>query len=243
MKDQEERRHLSGFIRTKDAPVGMWCIDEKPDMWMRSSEGILGVEHTRLVRGEPRAGETNKRKAVRLAQRIFESAGGPVLHLWVSFRTKHIPKGETEEIARAIAEVVERNIPKPGERNLLQMWRLAPDVRPPKVLEIDIDRWPEAADSFWAVSLGGVVPRLTSDEVQKAIDAKESKVEAYRKRCDILWLLVALDGFSPSGWWDILKGVVDAQYSSSFDRVILYDHFGRESFVLDERSMSRGNTT
>jgi len=214
-------------------------MGEKPDMWMQSVRGILGIEHTRIVRGQVRAEEDTRRTIIRTAQHLFESSGGPDLQLWASFRKDHIAKDETDEIARAIARVVARNIPEQGGRNLLQMWRLAPAIRPPKVIEIDISRWVEPVDGFWTVSLGGGVPRLTSDKIQEMINAKEPKLEDYRKRCDILWLLIALDGLSPSGWWDISQDVVKAEYRSSFDRVILYDHSRRQSYTIADAPPGR----
>lgn len=149
-----------------------------------------------------------------------------------NFRNEYVAKTDVEAVARAIADVVVRNTPGPGERTLLEMWRFPPDVRPPKVSEIDISHWKEPADSIWSISLGGAVPRLAPKKVQEVIDAKEDRLPAYRSRCSTVWLLIAIDGFSPSGWWDIQQNVVNTRYHTNFDRVILYEHFGRRSFTI-----------
>lgn len=74
--------------------------------------------------------------------------------------------------------------------------------------------WCSSGPSFYPAAVGVAA-------VERAMAGKESKLAAYRERCDEAWLLVAAMG-GPSSFDGVNDAVLFHRFRSSFDRVVLF---------------------
>jgi hypothetical protein len=77
----------------------------------------------------------------------------------------------------------------------------------------------------WDFGNARIVERFATDIVQRAIDEKAKKLDAYLKCCSECWLLVVADSFRDSGSFDF-DDFGGKSFSSPFSRTYLLD-FGR----------------
>jgi hypothetical protein len=65
-----------------------------------------------------------------------------------------------------------------------------------------------------------------------AIERKERHVLEYRQECDELWLLLVVDGSTPSSNFLSVLGVREHRFQSSFDDLFLFDAFCSQVVAL-----------
>ena len=76
------------------------------------------------------------------------------------------------------------------------------------------------------------MPDIPSDLVLARINQKNDKVGKYREQCDEIWLLIVVDGFLPSTWFDVSGEALKQTYQSSFDRTYLFDFQKKKAIRL-----------
>src|ERR1051325_10633167 len=86
---QNEREQYSHILRFKesfsDFPEGILCFDDNPDVLVKTREGFLGIEHTRLYWGSLKEQESLEQRIVDRAKEMYEVSGGPPLYVNVLF--------------------------------------------------------------------------------------------------------------------------------------------------------------
>lgn len=69
---QNEREQYSHILRFKESfyefPEGILCFDDNPDVLVKTSESMLGIEHTRLYWGNLKEQESLEQRIVDLAK-------------------------------------------------------------------------------------------------------------------------------------------------------------------------------
>lgn len=238
---QNEREQYSHILRFKesfpDFPEGVLCFDDNPDVLVKTPEGILGIEHTRLYWGELKEQESLEQRIVDRAKDMYELSGRPPFYVNVLFDPKiRLGVRDIDLIAASLHRIVCRYVPAVGERFDLEGWRFVSRGFSPSIMMIFIDRPSNSCEMLWGVGRGGAVPELASDSIIAKIQAKESKIDKYLGKCSKIWLLIVEDGFAPSSYFVISDEVKKQIYKSSFDRIFLFRNFSREAIELNVES-------
>lgn len=234
---QNEREQYSHILRFKESfsefPAGILCFDDNPDVLVKTSEGILGVEHTRLFWGDLKEQESLEQRIVDRAKEMYELSGGPPLYVNVSFDS-NIKLGlkDIDSIATSLHRIVCRYVPDVGGRFDLEGWRFVSRGFSPSITMIFIDRPSNSCEMLWGVGRGGGVPDLALDSIMEKIQAKESRIVKYLGKCSKIWLLIVEDGFAPSSYFVISDEVKRQIYKSKFDRIFLFRNFSCEAIEL-----------
>ena len=74
-----------------------------------------------------------------------------------------------------------------------------------KIDFVDIYWYEKATYPLWCVPMSGFVPEISPEIVRLRINKKENRISTYLKSCDEIWLLIVIDGHSPSGNWEESK--------------------------------------
>lgn len=235
---QNEREQYSHILRFKESfsefPEGILCFDDNPDVLVKTREGFLGIEHTRLYWGSLKEQESLEQRIVDRAKEMYEVSGGPPLYVNVLFDPNvRLRVKDIDSIASSLYGLVCRYVPNVGERVDLEGWRFVSRGFSPAVTMIFLDRPSASCEMAWGVGRGGVVPDLPSDSIRERIQDKESKKARYLGKCSKVWLLIVEDGFSPSSYFDISDEVKSENYKSTFDRIFLFRNFSREVIELN----------
>jgi hypothetical protein len=235
---QNEREQYSHILRFKesfsDFPEGILCFDDNPDVLVKTREGFLGIEHTRLYWGSLKEQESLEQRIVDHAKEMYEESGGPPLYINVLFDPNvRLRVKDIDSIASSLYGLICRYVPHVGERIDLEGWRFVSRGFSPAVMMIFLDRPTASCEMSWGVGRGGVVPDLPSDSIRERIQDKESKKARYLGKCSKVWLLLVEDGFAPSSYFDIPDGLKSENYKSTFDRIFLFRNFSREVIELN----------
>lgn len=235
---QNEREQYSHILRFKesfsDFPEGILCFDDNPDVLVKTSEGMLGIEHTRLYWGNLKEQESLEQRIVDRAKKMYELTGGPPLIVNVLFYPKvRLAVKDIDSIAACLNRLVCSYVPNVGGRFDLEGWRFVSRGFSPSIMTIFIDRPNDPCEMLWGVGRGGAVPDLPSSSIRKGIQGKESKIGRYLDKCSKIWLLIVEDGFAPSSYFVISDEVRKEIYKSKFDRVFLFRNFSREVIELN----------
>lgn len=233
--DQEER-HLRRFISVcPDVPTGKLCFEDIPDLRIHTKTKIVGIEHTQVINDKDnnlKATEEMEKLVLEKAQDIFEKANTEPLNVYASFNPgTQLNKYETDDIAIALSDLVKTNIPQKGQHTLI---RCCPTQNEhlKKIPSVNITWYEKSTKGFWAVPMGGFIPEITSEIINSRIKEKESKISSYLESCDETWLLIVIDGHTPSGSWSIPEQVIENNYITSFDHVYLFEYFDKTYFKL-----------
>jgi hypothetical protein len=249
-KKEIERWHLERF---KDAyplfPTGRTWFDDEPDMYVQTQKGILGIEHTRLIRETfraprskvalvPKEQESLQGRIVNRAWDIFRKTAGPSLIVNVRFDDSvKLSKKDVPVIAEKLAQLV-RHIPLSKlEGSSLVIHRqyynhYHPGAIPQAIQVVYIFEVEKDELSSWAHAGGGVVPSLSAETIREEINKKDKLVGKYRKKCDAVWLVVVEEGPSLSSYFEIPDETVSRTYHSEFDKVFLFRNHSSTVYQL-----------
>lgn len=95
-----------------------------------------------------------------------------------------------------------------------------------------VTRLAEGARAEWAFVRDGHYT-LDADAIRNAINHKNANVEKGRRRCDALWLVVAVGYEHISQTLILADDALARHYQSKFDRAFLFDCYGRGVMPLD----------
>jgi hypothetical protein len=171
---------------------------ESPDVIACQSGRSIGVELTGYFHGEAPARrisqvqqERFQQDVVQEAQRIFESSGGPYLHVAVGWHDR-LPTDLRNVLACAIADVVAAHFPTvPATRAHVELRIENYDLPEPLnawLMYISVVRTTREMDHFWLVPQAGYTDALP-ESIRERIADKEKRLVSYRP-CDETWLLI-----------------------------------------------------
>jgi hypothetical protein len=233
--DQEEW-HLRKFIRVcPDVPTGKLCFEDIPDLRIHTKIKIVGIEHTQVINNKDnnlKATEEMEKLVLGKAQDIIEKDNSEHLYVCAYFNPgTQLNKYETDDIAIALSDLVKTNIPQKGQHTQIHCWTTQKEHLK-KIETVDITWYEKSTKGFWAVPMGGVIPEITSEIINSRIEEKELKISSYLESCDEIWLLIVIDGHTPSGSWSIPVQVIENNYITNFDHVYLFENFEKTYFEL-----------
>src|SRR6266481_810270 len=116
-KKGEERRFVEILAEELDAfPPSKLIDSESPDFLVATSEGALGIEVTKIHHAnEHRQQESECRSLVDAARRLYEIESAIPLAVTIDFcGSTQFNKRNREKFARALANLVLTNIPRPN---------------------------------------------------------------------------------------------------------------------------------
>jgi hypothetical protein len=228
-KDKFEWEALGLLKRGLPAfPCGEVEKTESPDFLVHGSLSTIGIEITRLYHSAAEGGVSPQAVSemhVRVAHRACElySAvdGRPAVHVSVRMRCTLIGKRQVEILAREVADVVNANLPSPNCIELLRASSGRPGI-PESVESIRISRSAAEgiAETFFSCGAGSAIPELSEIDIRRALDSKEAKYAEYRQRCEQAWLLIVMDLWESTTWYE-LESFSCTRLTTSFDRVFL----------------------
>jgi len=116
-KKGEERRFVEILAKESAAfPPSKLIDSESPDFLVATSEGVLGIEVTKIHHAnEPRQQESECRSLVDAARRLYEIESAIPLEVTVDFGgSTQFNKRNREKFARILVNLVLTNIPRPN---------------------------------------------------------------------------------------------------------------------------------
>lgn len=223
-----------------DFPPGEAFASESPDFLVEDPGGQrVGLEFVEVLRQGARKNaspyrerEAAEQRVLRRAEEIYyaKDPQGPVC---VSLgwppepevaRSGPLPH-PTEKLAGEVARLVREGAPRwAGGMDL----ELGPSELRGTLLDGVLKRLrarktnytsPEGRDSPWLSDIAYLPQTANAPDLEREISSKERNYSAYRKRCEEVWLIIALTG-GPSSFEDIDQTVLAHHFQSSFDRVV-----------------------
>jgi hypothetical protein len=193
-KKGEERRFVEILAKELDAfPPGKLIDSESPDFLVATSEGVLGIEVTKIHHAnEPRQQESECRSLVDAACRLYENESTIPLEVKVHFGgSTQFNKRNRDKFARILANLVLTNIPRPN-------WWISLDNN----CEIQAFSRTKSRDSlsfafrhsvetFGLFRLQVSLKRTSLPKSEAIIATKEHAIRTYKTDCIERWLLIA----------------------------------------------------
>jgi hypothetical protein len=212
-------------------PVGEISQFEEPnfpDSIIGSGSFAVGIELVDYIREQNSSGSRLRRyekiheKVVSRAknefERIFQIPLSVHLH-W--FHHKELGEAEADRLATEIAELVTTIIPDKAYEGV--------SIEPYEVGAIDyhitrlsVTRLRSSAKGGWSSVEAGFV-EVDVNEFQALISSKDSKIDAYQRNCDSVWLLIVADGRYISSNAEIRNSVRQYSFESRFAKILFYD--------------------
>jgi hypothetical protein len=234
-KKEIESEYLDRFrLAFPNFPEGRIESTEEPDFLVHRTDTTLGIEITELHRESPpgvrpqQASEAMRHRVVLRAQQLYELRGLPAVHVSVHMNTNfEIAKAEVEPLALAICDLVARNLPEVGRSSREEFDWINREYFPEELAEISVHQLAGIARTFFSCPDVTWVPTLKAADIARALAGKESKYEAYRRRCQEVWLLIISDSDSMSTWFEHDSDQLSEPIKSRFDRIFLFKQFSK----------------
>jgi hypothetical protein len=211
---------------------------ERPDLVVTTPEGRLGIEHTSLLIEVPnwpsgRQMKAQERLQFQIAQRAFELFRSQVslpLYLTVQFdepyeyETRDVPIVATE-LCRAVLQSLTLTQPAlaQGHDVRVESWQFRHRglAFPSRVSSFHYSVVSPIAE-LWGPADAYVVPHITLTDLESRIAKKEPLLDAYLKRCDKCWLLIATDaGLRSSHFNAASEELIHHSYVTRFENLFL----------------------
>lgn len=112
-----EENHLRRFRNNfPEFPKGKLTPTEHPDFLLETSDEIIGIEHTRYIRGDLGAKENVENVALWLASQDYEHKGRPPVEVYVQWNFhEKLTKRMMPQFVATFSEFVTRHLPKPDD--------------------------------------------------------------------------------------------------------------------------------
>lgn len=239
-KTMRRKRAESFYFERAQGLLTCWprgAVDatgEEPDILVDGPAGLYGVEVTELLRSDVRAVEETRRLICEKAHRLFlRRVNADCLDVKVVFR-EHVALGPKvqDAAASALAAIVGSQIASIPSGVLSARLESGTDFESDLFSSVWLHHHPNCPRSRWQPVGAWWVPVASPADVQATIDRKERKVAVYRKRVEVVWLLIVLQGFSGSASWSVHDSVFGHQFRTSFDGVVLLDYAMNKAHVL-----------
>lgn len=240
---REEKKRLEflfgiKFLTQQDSTLSSKAENaESPDILINS--GDIGIEVTQignvLSNNTPRMQlEGSWDSLIEKLQSTWNQQNLPGCHISLSFnQRRHIPKSEIKEVAFEILKFIKQFVPEDG-----QYYLPTDDIHiTPRYLQaFSIERLVKYEKGIFSYGDSIFSPKLTVQEVQKAIDKKEFLRLDYLEKCKEIWLLIVLYGGRASGDFIIGDKVTQHDFDFMFDKVFLFDALPNKFWELNKSS-------
>lgn len=225
---------ITGFPQEEIKPF------EEPDFFLHSSEAVIGIELTELHRqvskrsNPQRASEAMRRRVVERAQALYAETGLPPVRATVlMYEDTLIKKSEVEKLASAICNLVVQNLPAPNSFREEAATTTDSNCWPGRLHSITVYRADFIIDMDFNCPGTTWVSELGREDIEQKLKSKETLYSTYRKSCDKVWLFINFDIEAMSTWFEFNAEVLNAPFSTSFERVFVFGHFGNRFIELN----------
>ena len=239
-KKEKEKILLQRFRESfPEFPSGEIEATENPDFLIHAGTGKVGIEVTLLHRNTTgnksplQEQESLRRLIADKARQLYESQGGPHIHVNVHFNGQNrLRRRDLKSAAKELASLILKNIPEQGKSVSLQETEDNWQQWPGTLVRVSIARFAVLTKTTCCPTDAGFVPKVEPSLVQSVIDRKNPRCSAYRSCCAELWLLVVADGFALSSVFIVDPEIRTHAFVASFDRVFLFQNFEKKVFEL-----------
>lgn len=240
-KKARERLFLDQFASVyPDFPSGIIANAERPDFLVSDSSRVTGIEIIDYVRGQDSKGSVYRRNEMlwqeiaNKARREFEFLFPDPLMVHFLWRSGQQPrKSEMSDLAVSAATLIGRSAPKKLFESIrIAHKELAGTPLQTLVSSIHVTRVRNTRQVSWSFIGVGFVS-VSINEVRSLIASKNAKVAAYLQQCDEVWLLIVADGARISSTLELSEEVRQTQFSSRFEKVLLYDYQSKQVISLN----------
>jgi hypothetical protein len=239
-KKRVEVHQLRLFMNlVPDFPDGRVSANEEPDFLITGPTSTVGIELTALYRQAAsgampaQASEAMSQRTIERAGSIYAARGGEPVQCILTMTGAHIKKDEVETLGSIIADFVQMMIP--AENTAVEIDDISSmPVIAPYVASLSIRRFGFMTKPFFGASGALWVPPLTQSDIAGVLLAKDPKHLAYRKKCDVVWLVIVIGYGATSTWYDAVKGIESFRFSTAFDRIYVLDGFGPKLHQLQK---------
>jgi hypothetical protein len=76
----------------------------------------------------------------------------------------------------------------------------------------------------WIPVDSGLIPKLEILDIQALINEKNCKINSYREKCNIIWLVIFVGCYSLPTFVDLTDEILKHNYISEFDKTIVLKH-------------------
>lgn len=231
MPDKDRERHyLTLLRRCVELPPQEVAGPEPPDFLLGDPPSCVGIELTEYHHRSDNGGlsfqaiQSLKWRIVERAEQIYSESGGAALYLTAIFGSHgRLTKRAVPRIAQQLAEaVLAVRVPSSVRDDPVYIpWNLLPDEIAKAWVHASID----GVDRLWQPDHTGWVAKVSPEHVQAEIDRKQRVVEAARRHCNTLWL-VLVHNQTRGAPCELSDAAIGAKYISGFDRVLWMDPHG-----------------
>jgi len=229
-KKLRERLQFNLFIKHYDIN-GNIEQSESPDFLIKMHDYIIGVELTGYLQNNSNIGsflrelEYNQDKIKEIIEAELSEYRLLILLSWKDKIT--IKKAEVRSIANSLIELIKKNIPDIDSERRLS----GKDGLPSYLINLFI--WSNNVKKTQIATTRAVwVREINRVEIENIIKKKEKKINDYREKCNEIWLLIVIEGISPSSIIDISSEAINRKYVFKFDKVLLFDVIEDRIFEL-----------
>lgn len=236
-----EKAHLLAFKESiKIFPEGEIINDERPDFLIKNEQHITGIELTELFH-EPRkdgtvlqARENYIFQILNEATQLYNSLNLSSVNVHAIFSVHaKLGKRKVDRLVEQLVDIVKKNIPFENKAYTTIRRASSDNILPSELSMVKVVRLNGIENStFYPTGIGGAIPEIPTKYIEDAISSKNEKVEEYRNRCDKIWLLLVVDGFLPSSWFEVKGPALEKTYSTNFDKTFIFDFQHKKSFLL-----------
>lgn len=238
---QRKKQDEAHYFERAQALLSCWppgqvdASGEQPDIIIDALSGRYGVEVTWMLRDDLRKVEETRRKICETAhRRLLAIVPALGLRVAVNFLAHGaLNPRAISDAADELAGIVESHLAGP----LTEKWggslESGEDFESRLFAKVWLHHLPESERSIWQPANASWVPVASIEDVRTAIERKEEKVAAYRRRAPTIWLLIVVQGFSGSSAWSVDDEVTSHFFRSSFDGIVLLDYAMNKAHVLN----------
>lgn len=230
----------------------------EPDFFIGTEEGVIGIEHTTLVKKScdngvnPSLHEAEARKIMEKAEEEFYKTSNIKLHVSVSFKNDYglsvdnprwLAKSDRELLSSFITDTVLQNIPKDDSHIVIDEYDYAigKKVLPDKINNIDIQNTNHLNSACWSNASSHMVPHpIHGSNFLEKLKDKNNKPKNYKRDYDKKWLVFCCSSADITTDFKL----VDINFkpiSSTFDRVFIFkqdDQMIYELTVINSNELS-----
>jgi len=207
---------------------------ESPDFFINQDGKKIGVELTELMEKSDMPIPSSAKysledKIAKSAQRQFDLVSNKKLmvNLQIVDNLK-LPLNKVNHLASQIVEVLLKTIK--DSPNVLTHNLEITESLPNGILNIYYDITPFLHESLFSVMRGKWTGSFTMNDLNRAISKKETYISLYRKKVDLVYLLI-IEGFSFSSYLGPFE-MIGSIISNGFDKIYLLKVMSRQLFEI-----------
>ncbi len=234
-KKARERYIVTEFAQVYvEFPTGPISDSEEPDFLV----GNIGVEVTRFMHGQGlqggskvREGEELRKRVITRAQDQFEAICTTPYYVSLVWGVRNqIQFNDVELLATELAKLIMDCTKQGTAKNAKVEWHQL--VNTPLFQVISwVSVTAIGKKGFWAGAEAGWV-EISYDPLKQRVAEKESKLPAYRQKCEQVWLLIAADGDGMSSVAEISPLIPSETIATNFDRVFFFSLINKNVITL-----------